>query len=121
MYLTVQQVAERLHLNKVTVRRQIKAGKIRALRTGHHYRIPESALVSQAKSQAPDEPPELEELRRVVMDALEALAAETLRGRNASPTAAQATILRLGDECARGLMGRLIDRAMENGRGGSKW
>lgn len=46
--LTVRQVAERLQLNPETVRRWIRAGKLRAVSLGSDsagFRVPESELV----------------------------------------------------------------------------
>jgi len=44
LYLTPEQVAERLQLHPETVRRQLKAGKLRGVRRGRVWRIPETAL-----------------------------------------------------------------------------
>lgn len=43
-YLTVAEVAERLRLHPITVRRHIKAGRIRAVRIGRAVRVPEAEL-----------------------------------------------------------------------------
>jgi excisionase family DNA binding protein len=43
-YLTVAEVAERLRLHPVTVRRHIKAGRIRAIRIGRAVRVPAAEL-----------------------------------------------------------------------------
>jgi excisionase family DNA binding protein len=42
--LTVAEVAERLRLHPITVRRHIKAGRIRAVRIGRAVRVPEAEL-----------------------------------------------------------------------------
>lgn len=42
--LTVREVAERLRLHPITVRRHIKAGRIRAVRIGRAVRVPEAEL-----------------------------------------------------------------------------
>ncbi len=44
LYLTTEQVAERLQLHPETIRRQIQSGRLRAIRRGRVYRIPESAI-----------------------------------------------------------------------------
>jgi len=43
-FLTVREVAERLRLHPITVRRHIKAGLIRAVRIGRAVRVPEEEL-----------------------------------------------------------------------------
>lgn len=43
-YLTVAEVAERLRLHPITVRRHIKAGRIRAVRIGRAVRVPGGEL-----------------------------------------------------------------------------
>lgn len=42
--LTVDEAAQRLKMNPATLRRQLRAGQIRSVRTGKLWRIPESAL-----------------------------------------------------------------------------
>lgn len=42
--LTVAEVAERLRLHPMTVRRHIKSGRIRAMRVGRSVRVPEDSL-----------------------------------------------------------------------------
>lgn len=44
LYLTTEQVADRLQLHPETIRRQIQSGRLRAIRRGRVYRIPESAI-----------------------------------------------------------------------------
>ena len=43
-YLTVQQVVDSLHICDETIYRYIKFGKLRAVRVGGLWRIPEDAL-----------------------------------------------------------------------------
>jgi excisionase family DNA binding protein len=43
-YLTVREVAERLRLHPITVRRHIAAGRIRAVRIGRAVRVPEEEV-----------------------------------------------------------------------------
>lgn len=75
--LTVDEVAARLRLHPMTVRRHIKSGRIRATRIGRAVRIPEDALEESgpkpeltreewiAKVLEPPTPQELEHRRRV--------------------------------------------------------
>ncbi len=44
MFLTVEQVAERLQLHPETVRRQLLRGALRGVKRGRVWRVPESAL-----------------------------------------------------------------------------
>ena len=53
LYLTPEQVAERLQLHPETVRRQLKAGKLRGVRRGRMWRIPETALNESPKDATP--------------------------------------------------------------------
>lgn len=77
-YLTVAEVAKRLRLHEMTVRRHIKSGRLRAIRAGHRIRVPEEEVeefVKPMKSQADMSPEELkawlvrertpEEMRRI--------------------------------------------------------
>lgn len=43
--LSIEQVANRLQMSKMTIYRYIKAGKIEAYKIGKEFRIKESALV----------------------------------------------------------------------------
>lgn len=45
MLLTVEQAAERLQIKPATVREQLKAGRLRGIKRGRLWRIPESALL----------------------------------------------------------------------------
>ncbi len=45
MLLTVEQTAERLQLRPATVREHLKAGKLRGVKRGRVWRVPESALL----------------------------------------------------------------------------
>ena len=45
--LTVDEAATRLRMNPDTLRRQLRQGRIRSVRTGKLWRIPESALEAQ--------------------------------------------------------------------------
>lgn len=49
--LTIEQTAQRLQLDKTTVRRQIKRGALRGIKRGRQWRVPESALM---ESSAPE-------------------------------------------------------------------
>jgi excisionase family DNA binding protein len=53
MFLTVEQAAERLQLHESTIRRQIKAGRLRSVKRGRVHRIPESALLEEAPKESP--------------------------------------------------------------------
>jgi len=44
LFLTPEQVAARLQLHPETIRRQLKAGRLRGVRRGRVWRVPESAL-----------------------------------------------------------------------------
>ncbi len=48
MLLTVEQAAERLQLTAYTVRKHLAAGKLRGVKRGRVWRVPESALLEQA-------------------------------------------------------------------------
>ena len=72
--LTVNDVAERLQVHPITVRRHIKAGKLRAVRVGRSVRIREADLEEylrpddqQPLEQFPKGSPEfMEEVRRIL-------------------------------------------------------
>ncbi|HUF54756.1 MAG TPA: helix-turn-helix domain-containing protein [Dehalococcoidia bacterium] len=51
--LTVAEVAERLRIHPMTVRRHIKSGKLRATRVGRSVRVPEDSLDEVAYTPAP--------------------------------------------------------------------
>lgn len=46
--LTIEQTAQRLQLDKTTVRRQIKRGALRGIKRGRQWRVPESALMESS-------------------------------------------------------------------------
>lgn len=48
MLLTVEQTAERLQLAPFTVREHLKSGKLRGIKRGRVWRVPESALTEEA-------------------------------------------------------------------------
>ena len=79
--LTVAEVAERLRLHPITVRRHIKAGRLRAVRVGRAVRVRESdvqAFPRREIAQSPRWPtPEELERRRKAARALRALREET--------------------------------------------
>lgn len=56
--LTVEEVADRLRVSKMTVTRRIAARKLRARREGHSWRILESDLKIYIRQSYPDEPQE---------------------------------------------------------------
>jgi excisionase family DNA binding protein len=64
--LTVVEVAERLHVHPITVRRLIKAGKLAAVRVGRAVRVRESEVEGAMKPQPGPNPEELERRRKVV-------------------------------------------------------
>lgn len=45
MLLTVEQAAERLQVHRETVRRHLQSGKLRGIKRGRLWRVPESALL----------------------------------------------------------------------------
>ncbi len=58
--LTVSEVAERLRLHEMTVRRHIKSGRLRAIRAGGRIRIGEDELLAflSARKEHPEMTPE---------------------------------------------------------------
>src|SRR3990170_6194313 len=74
--LTVQEVAERLRMHPITVRRLIKAGRLPALRLGRSVRVRESDVNDLIRKEAklaaklpyrwPPSPEEMAERRRIV-------------------------------------------------------
>lgn len=71
--LTVDEVAQRLRIHPMTVRRHIKSGRIRATRVGRSIRVPEDAITEPAgkRELTPEDvlarllqPPTQEELER---------------------------------------------------------
>lgn len=44
IYLTVEQVALRLQLHPFTIRRQLQSGRLRGIKRGRVWRVPESAI-----------------------------------------------------------------------------
>ena len=62
LYLTTEQAADRLQLHPETIRRQIQSGRLRAIRRGRVYRIPESAIEesSPPRTEAPRRPAKAE-------------------------------------------------------------
>lgn len=50
MLLTVEQAAQRLQLAPFTVREHLKSGKLRGLKRGRVWRVPESALMEETKN-----------------------------------------------------------------------
>ena len=53
MLLTVEQAAERLQLAPFTVREQLKRGKLRGIKRGRVWRVPESALFESSSQNEP--------------------------------------------------------------------
>ena len=54
--LTVREVAERLRLHEMTVRRHIREGRLRALRVGGRIRVQEEELMRLSSERRYDEP-----------------------------------------------------------------
>jgi excisionase family DNA binding protein len=50
-YYTRTEIAKILSVNPMTVYREIRRGKLKAIRVGKDYRIPESALEDYRKNQ----------------------------------------------------------------------
>jgi excisionase family DNA binding protein len=55
MFLTVEQCAERLQLTPYTLRKHLAAGKLRGVKRGRVWRVPESAL-GEAEPQSEVQP-----------------------------------------------------------------
>ena len=53
MLLTVEQAAERLQIKPATVREQLKMGRLRGIKRGRLWRIPESALLEPSAQTQP--------------------------------------------------------------------
>lgn len=49
-FLTVAEVADTMRVSKMTVYRLIHAGELPAIRFGHSFRVPESAVQAAASS-----------------------------------------------------------------------
>ena len=54
MLLTVEQAAERLQLAPFTVREHLKRGKLRGIKRGRVWRVPESALFESSPRKGPE-------------------------------------------------------------------
>lgn len=50
---TVEEAAERLKMHPDTLRRQLRQGRIKSVRTGKLWRIPESVLIAPESAQKP--------------------------------------------------------------------
>lgn len=70
LLLTVDQTAKRLQLHPVSVRRQLQSGRLRGIKRGKLWRIPESAL-TETTPENPQNPTNKEIQRRLA--ALEAI------------------------------------------------
>ena len=76
--LTVQEVARRLHLHPITVRRMIKAGRLPAIRLGRSVRVRESDVNDLIRNEAklaaklpyrwPPSPEEMARRRGIVVE-----------------------------------------------------
>lgn len=53
-HYTRNEIAKILSVNPMTVYREIRRGKLKAIRVGKDYRIPESALIEYQKNQQVD-------------------------------------------------------------------
>lgn len=53
-FLTVEQVASRLHVHPITVRRHLRCGTLRGIKRGKLWRVPESALMESAPATPPE-------------------------------------------------------------------
>lgn len=65
--LTVSEVAQRLRLHEMTVRRHIKSGRLRAVRAGRRIRIPEEEVDIFVKPGRPHAEMSREELRAWIL------------------------------------------------------
>lgn len=66
LLLTVEQAAERLQLNLVTVRRQLQRGDLRGIRRGRLWRIPETALTEPSPTSTTEVTERLAALEQLV-------------------------------------------------------
>lgn len=110
--LTIQEVASLLKVNPITVRRQIAAGRLPAVKIGRHVRVKKEAvesLLSPIRPKLPGQPPATlqeqgggrKELRPIVPHLL--TAAEKRRG-----LAALENLHRLQDELLKKTGGELV-------------
>lgn len=53
-FLTVAEVAQLMRVSKMTVYRLVHAGELPAVRFGHSYRVPESAVAALVQRPAAD-------------------------------------------------------------------
>ena len=51
--LTVRQAATRLHVHPITVRRYLRSGSLRGIKSGHLWRVPESAISETSPTVSP--------------------------------------------------------------------
>jgi excisionase family DNA binding protein len=65
--LTVAEVAQRLRLHEMTIRRHIKSGRLLAIRAGRRIRIPEEEVAAFANPQKPHGEMSPEELRAWIL------------------------------------------------------
>lgn len=85
--LTVNEVAERLRVHPITIRRHIKAGKLRAVRIGRAVRVRESDILALVTVTPYDWPPKGTEQAR-----LERIVKETLEERDRLPPLGMTTV-----------------------------
>ena len=52
-FLSVEQTARRLQLHPFTIRRQLQSGRLRGVKRGRVWRVPESALFESSPSALP--------------------------------------------------------------------
>ncbi len=70
MLLTVEQAAERLQLTAWTVREHLKSGKLRGVKRGSVWRVPEAALLETVTPPASDWAQSAQRLSHVYADSI---------------------------------------------------
>ena len=70
LLLTVDQTAKRLQIHPVSVRRQLQSGRLRGIKRGKLWRIPESALTETKLENSPQPTPHEIQQRLAALEAI---------------------------------------------------